>query len=339
MSTQTFDPSEKERQLRKESTTWATNHAQDAADNDIPILDLSDYLLSGSTEALKLLAEQLRVACEEVGFFSIVGHQVPREQMGRTFEMVRAFHDQAMETKESILMDQANWPVGGVGYLPINNKKLPARNIGNFNEAFLIKKDHKTDFNDNQWPNDDSLPGFKKEVINYALALEKLGKQLLPVFATALEMPEDFFEQAFVAPLYRLRMTHYPAAEPEAKSETFGIAPHVDTTFCTILAQDQAGLTVYSERKQQWINAPLIEDAFIVNSGELLRQWTNDRFLSTKHFASNNVSGRSRYSIPFFLNANADFQMSCIPSCCGPNNPAKYPTISYSQSQAVAQGE
>jgi hypothetical protein len=31
--------------------------------------------------------------------------------------------------------------------------------------------------------------------------------------------------------------------------------------------------------------------------------------------------------------------MTCIPSCCGPDNPAKYPPISYGESQAVVQGE
>ena len=132
-------------------------------------------------------------------------------------------------------------------------------------------------------------------------------------------------------------MTHYPPL-PCGAGDEFGIAPHVDTTFCTILAQDRPGLCIFSERRGEWIGAPLIEDAFIVNSGELLRQWTNDCFISVKHFANNNGTD-SRYSIPFFLNANSDYQMACVPSCCGPGNPAKYPTISYNQSQGVVQGE
>ena len=169
-------------------------------------------------------------------------------------------------------------------------------------------------------------------------ALEQLGKRLLPIFATALKMQPDFFDEAFVSPLYRLRMTHYPPQQNVPVDE-FGIAPHVDTTFCTILAQDRPGLTIFSEHRQQWIKASLLEDAFIVNSGELLRTWTNDRFISVKHFANNNTGDQSRYSIPFFLNANSDYRMTCIPSCCGPGNPAKYPPISYAESQAVVQGE
>jgi isopenicillin N synthase-like dioxygenase len=46
-----------------------------------------------------------------------------------------------------------------------------------------------------------------------------------------------------------------------------------------------------------------------------------------------------RYSIPFFFNATLDYPMSCQPTCHGPGNSAKYPTISYAESQAVVQGK
>ncbi len=338
MNTKPFDPIKKEQQLRQESSRWVTDQTIDAEDGDIPILDLSDYLLSPSKRSLHALAEQLKVACEEVGFFSIIGHQIASQTVSKAFEMTRRFHDLPLTTKQHVLMDKDDWPIGGVGYLPMNNKKLPARNTSNLNEAFLIKLDHNTGFDQNQWLDEQRLPGFKKAVINYTQAIQNLSKKMLPIFAKALDMPENYFEEAFKQPMCRLRMTHYPANKT-GDTEGFGIAPHVDTTFCTLLAQNQPGLTIYSERKQQWINAPLIDGGFIVNSGELLKQWTNDRFLSTKHFANNNASEHSRYSIPFFLNANTDFVMSCIPSCCGPENPAKYPPISYAQSQAVTQGE
>ncbi len=125
-------------------------------------------------------------------------------------------------------------------------------------------------------------------------------------------------------------------SDPE---NAFGIAPHVDTSYCTILAQDRPGLTVFSERRKVWVNAPVVKNSFIVNTGELLKQWTNDRFLSTRHFANNNTGSESRYSIPFFFNANPHHVMSCIPSCCSDDSPAKYPPISYAQSQGVVQGE
>jgi isopenicillin N synthase-like dioxygenase len=333
-----YNPVAKEQQLRSDSSTWDTSQIFEARPGDIPVINLHDYFSSPDAPTLELLGEQLRVACETVGFFSIVGHQVPRSQVALMFNFASKFHALALADKNAIAMDRSEWPVGGIGYLPVKHRKLPTRDNGNLNEAFIVKCDHKLTMGDNQWPNEQTLPGFRNALEGYAAELEALGRRLLPIFATALKMQPNFFDEAFVSPLYRLRLTHYPPQENVAVNE-FGIAPHVDTTFCTILAQDQPGLVIYSEIRKQWIKALLLEDAFIVNSGELLRTWTNDRFISVKHFANNNTYDESRYSIPFFLNANSEYSMTCIPSCCGPNNPAKYPPISYSESQAVVQGE
>ena len=334
-----FDPYEKERLLREESASWDTSNPTDAGKGDIPVIDLSSYFLEPTPESLRAVSEELRHACEHVGFFSIIGHQVPELLTQSMFDMIKRFHALPIEQKLSIKMDRPDWPVGGVGYLPFKNRKLPARDMGNRNEAFLLKCDRLLSMDDNQWLEESLNPGFRETSEAYAKSMIDLGRRLLPIFAAALDMPSTFFDRAFTQPLYRLRMTHYPTAAASIKDEGFGISPHVDTSFCTILAQDQPGLRVFSEERNTWINVPMIQDAFIINSGELLRQWTNDRFLSVKHFVEANVSGVSRYSIPFFFNANSDYKMTCVPSCCGPDNPPKYPPISYEESQAVAQGE
>lgn len=333
-----FNPDAKEQELRSESEQWDTSKPEEATSDDIPVIDLEAWFSTGSDEDLTLAAEQLRVACEETGFFSIIGHQVSSDDLDDTFEQVRQFHALPLERKNQILMDRPGWPVGGMGYLPLKNRKLPARETGNVNEAFIIKCDDRLGMDDNQWPDTAWLPQFRGQVERYAYQMEALGKRMLPVYARALDMPDDFFHEAFVKPLYRLRMTHYPAVEFDPEN-AFGIAPHVDTSFCTILAQDRPGLTVFSERRKVWVNAPVIKNSFIVNTGELLKQWTNDRFLSTRHFANNNTGSVSRYSIPFFFNANPHHVMSCITSCCSEVNPARYPPISYAQSQGVVQGE
>jgi len=333
-----FDPFEKEQQLQAESAGWDTSQIEPAGPGDIPVIDLDTYFTSGDPAALEIIAAQLRAACEEVGFFSIVGHAVSRQLTGATFDQVRLFHALPLESKTAIQMDRPDWPHGGMGYLPVKNVKLPARDKANFNEAFLIKRDDQISIDDNQWPDAADLPDFRSTVEAYSDAMENLGRRMLPVFARALDMPADFFDQAFINPTYRLRMTHYPPMGAD-NIDDFGINPHVDTTFCTILAQDRAGLTIYSERRQTWLQVPALDNAFVVNTGELLRQWTNDRFISVKHFANNNVDATSRYSIPFFLNANSEWIMTCVPSCCDDDNPPRYPPVSYASSQAIAQGE
>jgi len=333
-----FDAQAKEQLLRSESEQWDTSQPEDAKADDIPIIDLNEYFTDGSDAALDKAAEQLRIACEGTGFFAITGHHISGGDLNATFEQIRHFHNMPIEAKQRILMDRPDWPVGGMGYLPLKNMKLPARATGNVNEAFIIKCDDQLSMDENQWPDASLLPDFRNRVEVYAKQMEQLGKRMLPIYARALEVPLDYFEEAFVDPLYRLRMTHYPAVEMNAHSG-FGIAPHVDTSFFTILAQDQPGLTVFSERRKVWVKAPVVKDSFIVNTGELLKQWTNDRFLSTRHFANNNTGNQSRYSIPFFFNANPHYVMSCVPSCCDEKNPSKYPPISYAQSQGVVQGE
>jgi len=333
-----FDANAKEQQLRTESEQWDTSTPEDARADDIPTIDLDAYFTTGSEQDLEAVARQLKIACEQTGFFSIVGHHVPSTVISNTFSQVRKFHAASDDTKRAILMDRPDWPAGGMGYLPLNNRKLPARQTGNLNEAFIVKCDDQLTLDDNQWPDTQKLPEFRHQIEQYAEQLEALGKRLLPVYARALGVTDDFFSEAFIKPLYRLRMTHYPVV-PSNDQGAYGIAPHVDTSFCTILAQDQPGLTVFSERRKVWVNAPVVKDSFIVNTGELLKHWTNDQFLSTRHFANNNLGIHSRYSIPFFFNANPNYVMQCVPTCYSEDNPAKYPPISYAQSQGVAQGE
>lgn len=333
-----FDPQEKEAQLRSESRAWDTSQVQEALPDDIPLLDVADYFRTRNDSALEAVASRLRDACTEAGFCSIVGHQFPTDILRQAFGETRRFHDLSMNIKNSLLMDRQDWPVKGVGYLPVKNFKLPARDRGNLNEAFVIRRDHLTSLDDNQWPTQIQLPDFRTSIETYASHIENLAMQLLPIYARALKLDRDFFTPAFTSPMYRLRLSRYPSIA-QKETDEFGIAPHVDTTFFTLLAQDSPGLVIFSEKRQCWIHAPVIEDAFIVNTGELLKQWSNDLFLSVKHFANNNTSDQPRYSIPFFFNANADYKMECLPTCCDSENPPKYPPISYLESQGVVQGE
>jgi len=346
-----FDAEAKEAALRAESEAWDTSAAVDAEPGDIPVIDISAFRDSGDLVARAEVVSQLRHACETVGFWQLVGHGIGADAIADAFSAVRMFHDLPESAKEPIRMDRPDWPLGGVGYLPVGNRKLPARATGNENAAFIVKGDRDLTVADNQWPDSETVPGFQESVMAFAYTLEQLTLDLLPIYAQALELETNWFADAFQHPFWRLRLTRYPAnGERSSRSElersrgsrpevsrSYGIHPHVDTTFFTLLLQDSPGLTIYHTPKDQWINVPLVEDAFVVNSGELLRQWTNDRFLSVRHYA--NAGLAERHSIPFFVNATRDYVMECIPTCCDDENPPKYPPISYDQSQGVVQGE
>ena len=337
-TTTRYDAHAKEAELRAASEAWdiATTLSETARDEDIPLIDLSSAT-----------SKQLRHACTKVGFYYLVGHGISATLRKETFAAIRDFYNLPQHVKETLRMDRQGFPVGGVGYLPYHHRKLPTRKKGNANEAFIVKrqtgKTVSIRLEDNQWPAETVLPGFQRTIMAYANAMEQLALKLLPLYAAALDLDTHFFDEAFTSPCYRLRMTKYPPVQAYEADE-FGIAPHVDTSFFTILDQDSPGLVIYCEQRQCWLKAPLVEGALIVNTGELLRQWTNDVFVSVKHFANHNVTTESsatpRFSIPFFFNANADYCMHCIPTCCSlDSNPPKYPPFSYEESQAIAQGE
>ena len=97
-----------------------------------------------------------------------------------------------------------------------------------------------------------------------------------------------------------------PPHDAPAENE-FGIAPHTDTSFMTLLAQNRIpGLSIRLPTGR-WVDAPAIDGAFLVNGGDLLRRWTNDRFLATPHRVLNR-SGQERYAIPFFFDCAAEFR-------------------------------
>lgn len=334
-----FDPAAKEAALQADAASWDTSSPVDSRPDDIPIVDVGPYFSTGARADLAIAAKALRDACERVGFHFLVGHGIPDVDFAAILEAARSFHALPLSRKLEIEMDRADWPVGGVGYLPAGERKLPRRAVGNTNEAFLIKHGDTIGFDDNQWLPERVLPGFRAAMERYAATITGLALRLLPVYATALDLEPDFFAEAFVDPFWRLRLTHFdPEVAASAPPGAHGLAPHVDTTFFTLLLQDGPGLRIFSAERQQWLNAPVVDGALVVNSGELLRQWSNDRFLSTRHFAD--VRGdRSRYSVPLFFNANAHYPMECLPSCWSEDNPPRYPPVSYAESQAVVQGE
>ncbi len=306
---------------------------QDAAD-EIPVIDLGPYL-SGIDGARETAAGELRHAFEDIGFYFIVNHGVPQRLIDAAFDAARRFHALPLETKLALKIDEYN-----IGYLPMRggttrHSKLNQNNKPNVNEAFFLARDLADDHPEankpfrtpNKWPAESDLPGFRETCVAYAQALEQLALKLVPLYALALDLPANYFDAAFAKPMYKLRMSHYPPQEVAADNE-FGLAPHTDTSFMTLLAPNKVpGLSIRGP-SGTWIDAPVIDGAFLVNGGDMLRRWSNDRFLATPHRVVNRT-GEERYAIPFFFDCAAEYEMHCLPSCTGPDNPPKYEPITY----------
>ena len=315
----------------------SANPIRPDAPEEIPVLDIGPFL-RGEAGALERLGAELRYALEKVGFYFIVNHGIDQALIDRTFEAARRFHAQPLEEKMKIRLDPDLR-----GYEPIKGSTTrhaafkDANNRPNLAEAFFIGRDLAPDHPDvlagrpfrglNQWPAD--LPGFREDVLRYTEAAERLGKALLPLYAVALELDPAFLLQGFAEPMFTFRMSHYPQTEALEANE-FSLAPHSDMSFMTLLPDNEVpGLSIRLPNGR-WIDAPALKGSFLVNGGDLLRRYTNDRFLSTPHKVVNR-SGSERYAIPFFMDCSYDFVMACLPTCQSAANPARYDPLSYAE--------
>jgi isopenicillin N synthase-like dioxygenase len=128
--------------------------------------------------------------------------------------------------------------------------------------------------------------------------LEALRRRLAPLYAIALDLPADFFDACFAVPHMILRMSRYPVIDDEDET-VVSLVPHTDSGFMTLLPPNPVpGLSILLPNGR-WIDAPGVDGAFVVNGGDILHRWTNERFLSTPHRVRN-LSGQVRYAIPFF---------------------------------------
>ena len=303
--------------------------------NEIPIPDLSDFLAE-KPGALEAVAKELRFAAENIGFFFIRGHGVSQNLINATFEASRQFHALGEEEKMALKANTHN-----IGYMGNGASISRASQVydgerkTNLVAAFFLKRELPADHPDivnnkrfrgaNQWPA--NLDGFRETAIAYMDALERLGKSMLPIYARALDLPDDFFAEAFSEPQYTLRLAHYPPAT--AEDNQFGLAPHTDSSFLTLLAQNKVEGLQVRRTDGTWIDAPAVPGTFVVNSGDMLRRWSNHRFLSTPHRAVASARNRDRYAIPFFFDAHADFVQECLPTCTDAGNPPRYEPTTY----------
>ncbi len=297
-----------------------------AASEDIPVLDLAGYL-AGDEGALEKVAAELRYALEEVGFFVIVNHGISQSLVDQMFAETERFHvlPESAKSKLAINRDNVGY-MGNEGELPRTSPYYTGTLKPDVGECFFIMCDRgpRSLKIQNQWPND--LPGFRETLVEYYDALEELGRKILPIYATALDMPPDYFRDAFSEneTLSVLRAAHMPPDELE--DDQFNVGPHTDSSFFTLLAAaDVPGLELLSQ-SGNWFPASPSAGSIVVNSGDMLTRWTNGRFLSTPHRVRN-LSGHDRYSIPLFFQPKPDQVIECLPTCTTPDNPPKEPPI------------
>jgi len=235
------------------------------------------------------------------------------------------------------------------GYSDLSQENVNPEGLGDVHEGFDLGWEPEFPSNDttqnmqgamsgpNVWP--DELPGFKAAILAYYHSAIRLGRTLFTLFALALDLPENFFDDKTSRPAAIMRILHYPPQDPEnADFRKIGIGAHTDYECFTILWQDDVGGLQVQNTAGKWIKAEHIPGTLVVNIGDQFARWTNDVFKSTVHRAIN-YSGRERYSIPLFFGTDYDVLLEPIPTCVSADSPAKYEVVTageYVKSRLVA---
>lgn len=180
---------------------------------------------------------------------------------------------------------------------------------------------------ENLWPAGDA--DFKAACYRYDRNMVVLMRKMVQMFALGLGLDEHHFDSMVTHPLASCKMIHYPPQDPAADDET-GIGAHTDFVCFTMLLQDDVGGLEVLNANAQWVPAPPVHGAFVVNVGDFLMRLTNNKFLSTVHRV-NNRTGRERYSMPWFCSFNLDAMVEVLPGYVTPEQAAAYEPITVAE--------
>ncbi|KAL4249829.1 iron/ascorbate-dependent oxidoreductase family protein [Abortiporus biennis] len=300
----------------------------------IPIIDLECVSNGGNDfTARRALADNIRDACINVGFFYLKNHSIPQEVITDAVNATKDFFSLPLESKKSIDIHKSS---NFKGYTALLGENTNPENRGDLHEGFDIgweelhsgasREDDGAMTGDNVWPDSKTLPDFRGKVLRYYHAAVKLGQSLFPVFALALDLPEDFFDDKTTKPAAIMRLLYYPPQTGPVDDRVVGIGAHTDYECFTILWQDEVQALQVLNNDGKWIDAVPIPGTFVVNLGDQFARWTNDIFKSTVHRAINR-SGIERFSIPLFFGTDYDVKLEPLPSCISEDDPPKYEVV------------
>jgi isopenicillin N synthase-like dioxygenase len=174
----------------------------------------------------------------------------------------------------------------------------------------MTDPDERAVYAPNLWPA--AVPSLRPTVETYYRAMADLAATLMEAFAVALGLDDRIFDDLIDAHGSALRLAHYPALDGAAPPGQFRAGAHTDYGTLTILWTDgEPGLQVQAP-DGSWLDVEPVDGGLIVNLGDLMERWTNDRWRSTMHRVAVTSQSASRLSIPFFHNANWDATVECI---------------------------
>lgn len=250
----------------------------------------------------------LRTACEEVGFASVVGHDIPLEVFEKVRRTLRTLFALDNETKRELQVTPDNYR----GFIPLGfftpNRVGANGHRGDQYEGYKLQWECPPDhpamtecdlYGPNRWPA--AVPELEHVIADYWAACEGAASSMLDAFADGMGLDRAAFQRWHEAPLTNMTLLHYPPQPPT--TDVMGIHPHKDTNVITLLHPDPIGGLEVRAVDGSWIQVEAPSDALVVNVGEMLELWSGGRYRATPHRVVNRA-GAERYSFPFFVVPN-----------------------------------
>lgn len=311
------------------------------SEQSFPIFDLGAFEVAGDQEK-KRLGAVVDEICRTTGFLAIANHGVDDAVIEGVWAKTHAFFDRPADVKQRV---KAPYPGYPYGYLGAGTEALAkSRNVDtppdlkeSFNGGPLAVPPDMTDpealgfcYAATIWP--EGPEGFVDAWKAYYRSMEDLARRIMRVFATALGLDEHFFDSYVDTPISALRALNYPQQRVVPQPGQLRAGAHTDYGSLTILLPQPGskGLEIIAP-DGEWTPVPPVPGAFVINIGDLMALWTNDRWVSTVHRVVNpppeEGGMQRRQSLAFFHQPNWFAEIACLPSCLPPDGEAKYAPV------------
>lgn len=307
-----------------------------------PVINIAPFRNGGRQER-RQIARQVAEVCREIGFLLISGHGLPGDDLQRAFALTRQFTDLPQALKDRWHPDGPSRQRGYHGFATRGLSYTLDREVPpDLRESIFLGPldDHSGHYADQPaaanayWPNTipSEPPGIEDALTTIYRDFERLSLQLLQLFAVALSLPEDYFAGKFDRHFSILSCHHYPALGETPRPGQLRTGAHTDFGAMTILAMTEASGGLEAELPDgTWVPIQAKAGELVINLGDMMARWTNDRWTSTMHRVVNppalDDAKSRRQSIGYFVHPNFDARIECIPTCLTAGETPRYPTI------------
>ena len=268
--------------------------------SQVPTIDISNI----TPQSLR----DIDRACSDHGFFKLVGHGL-NDLIDQMWQQTEIFFGQPQSQKDALMRPADS----AFGYFNREMTKLKRDQKETFDYHGLPADSDKQAAH-NFWPahtsaSSNELAAFQTILRAYYAENTLLAEKTLSLVCRALGKEAHSLDALFGDSHTTLaRLNHYPPYDPLPAAQhtpenalgDMALHEHTDPGAITLLFQDQVGGLQTLSDEDGWIDVPPEDYSFVVNLGDLMQVWSNDRYKAAAHRVLPVPSGISRYSMPFF---------------------------------------